>query len=64
MARAVEQERRKEFEEGVAAGKGVVELIGNDVAAFCGDLAKSARTDADVYQEAHQRESRLTPSGD
>jgi DNA-binding ferritin-like protein (Dps family) len=27
------------FEEGVAAGKGVLELIGNDVAAFCDDLA-------------------------
>ena len=26
------------FEEGVAAGKGVIELIGNDVAAFCDDL--------------------------
>lgn len=30
------------FEEGVAAGKGVVELIGKDVAAFCDDLAESA----------------------
>jgi DNA-binding ferritin-like protein (Dps family) len=26
------------FEEGVAGGKGVLELIGNDVAAFCDDL--------------------------
>jgi len=26
------------FEEGVAAGKGVLELIGSDVAAFCDDL--------------------------
>jgi DNA-binding ferritin-like protein (Dps family) len=34
------------FEEGVAAGKGVLELIGNDVAAFCDDLAKDARTSA------------------
>jgi DNA-binding ferritin-like protein (Dps family) len=32
------------FEEGVAAGKGVLELIGNDVAAFCDDLAKDSRT--------------------
>jgi DNA-binding ferritin-like protein (Dps family) len=30
------------FEEGVAAGKGVLELIGNDVAAFCDDLAKDS----------------------
>ncbi|MEA5360414.1 DUF1048 domain-containing protein [Amycolatopsis sp., V23-08] len=26
------------FEEGAAAGKGVLELIGDDVAAFCDDL--------------------------
>jgi DNA-binding ferritin-like protein (Dps family) len=31
------------FEEGVAAGKGVLELIGNDVAAFCDGLAKESR---------------------
>ena len=31
------------FEEGVAAGKGVLELIGNDVAAFCDDLVKDSR---------------------
>ena len=36
------------FEEGVAAGKGVVELIGNDVAAFCDDLVKDSRPGADV----------------
>ena len=29
------------FEEGVAAGKGVLELIGNDVAAFCDGLVKN-----------------------
>ncbi|MFG2530171.1 DUF1048 domain-containing protein [Streptomyces sp. NPDC048516] len=40
------------FEEGVAAGKGVLELIGNDVAAFCDDLIKDAPTYADVYQES------------
>ncbi|MFE9097776.1 DUF1048 domain-containing protein [Streptomyces sp. NPDC007264] len=38
------------FEEGVAAGKGVVELIGTDVAAFCDDLVKDSPTYADVYQ--------------
>ena len=32
------------FEEGVAAGKGVLELIGSDVAAFCDDLAGDSRT--------------------
>ena len=32
------------FEEGVAAGEGVLELIGNDVAAFCDDLVKDGPT--------------------
>lgn len=40
------------FEEGVAAGKGVVELIGTDVAAFCDGLVKDSRTYADIYQES------------
>ncbi|MFE0800613.1 DUF1048 domain-containing protein [Streptomyces sp. NPDC058812] len=40
------------FEEGVAAGKGVLELIGTDVAAFCDGLIKDSRTYADVYQES------------
>lgn len=42
------------FEEGVAAGKGVLELIGNDVAAFCDDLTRDSRTYADIYQERRQ----------
>lgn len=40
------------FEEGVAAGKGVLELIGNDVAAFCDDLIKDSCTYADSYQDS------------
>ena len=40
------------FEEGVAAGKGVLELIGPDVAAFCDDLIKDSRTYAEIYQES------------
>ena len=40
------------FEEGVAAGKGVLELIGTDVAAFCDDLIKDSPTYAEVYQES------------
>ncbi|MET0234866.1 MAG: DUF1048 domain-containing protein [Kibdelosporangium sp.] len=40
------------FEEGVAAGKGVRQLIGQDVAAFCDDLIKDSRTYADIYQES------------
>jgi DNA-binding ferritin-like protein (Dps family) len=39
------------FEEGVAAGKGVLELIGNDVAAFCDDLVSGSRTCAGTRQE-------------
>jgi DNA-binding ferritin-like protein (Dps family) len=31
------------FEEGVAAGKGVLELIGKDVAAFCDGLVKDSQ---------------------
>ncbi|SDY18914.1 DNA-binding ferritin-like protein (Dps family) [Saccharopolyspora shandongensis] len=40
------------FEEGVATNRGVLELIGNDVAAFCDDLVKDSRTYADIYQES------------
>jgi DNA-binding ferritin-like protein (Dps family) len=40
------------FEEGVAAGKGVLQLIGDDVAAFCDGLVKDSPTYADVYQES------------
>ncbi|MDQ7808564.1 DUF1048 domain-containing protein [Amycolatopsis sp. A133] len=45
------------FEEGVAEGKGVLELIGEDVAAFCDDLVKDSRTYADSYQESISGES-------
>ncbi|TMR21335.1 DUF1048 domain-containing protein [Nonomuraea turkmeniaca] len=40
------------FEEGAAAGKGVLELIGDDVAAFADDLIKDSRTYAELYQES------------
>jgi DNA-binding ferritin-like protein (Dps family) len=40
------------FEEGVASGKGVLELIGDDVAAFSDGLVKDSRTYADSYQES------------
>ncbi|MFJ4654862.1 DUF1048 domain-containing protein [Nocardia sp. NPDC088792] len=46
------------FEEGVIAGKGVMELIGNDVAAFCDDLVKDSRTYADIYQESIAEKAR------
>lgn len=40
------------FAEGAASGKGVLQLIGPDVAAFCDDLIKDTRTYADLHQEA------------
>ena len=43
------------FEEGVAADKGVLQLIGTDVAAFCDDLVKDLPTHADVYQQSISR---------
>jgi DNA-binding ferritin-like protein (Dps family) len=48
------------FEEGVAVGKGVLELIGNDVAAFCDDLVKDSRTCTDIYQESTSGEPGTT----
>jgi DNA-binding ferritin-like protein (Dps family) len=45
------------FEEGAAAGKGVLQLIGDDVAAFCDDLVKDSPTYADIYQESISRKS-------
>jgi DNA-binding ferritin-like protein (Dps family) len=40
------------FEQGAADGKGVLDLIGPDVAAFCDDLIKDSPTYADRYQES------------
>jgi DNA-binding ferritin-like protein (Dps family) len=40
------------FEQGVADGKNILELIGSDVAAFADDLIKDVRTHAEVLQEA------------
>ena len=40
------------FEEGAYLGKGVLEVTGNDVAAFCDDLIKDSKTYADIYQES------------
>ena len=44
------------FEEGVAMGKGVLEVTGSDVAAFCDDLIKDSKTYTDIYQESVGRE--------
>lgn len=51
------------FEEGAAAGKGVLELIGSDVAAFCDDLVEDSRTYANVYQESLSKESGTAEQG-
>ncbi|WP_412537927.1 DUF1048 domain-containing protein [Longispora sp. K20-0274] len=40
------------FTEGAASGKGVLRLIGADVAAFCDGLIKDTPTYADLYQQA------------
>ena len=40
------------FEEGAALGKGVLEVTGSDVAAFCDDLIKDTKTYADILQES------------
>jgi DNA-binding ferritin-like protein (Dps family) len=44
------------FEEGAALGKGVLEVTGRDVAAFCDDLIKDSKTHADIYQESVDQE--------
>ncbi len=44
------------FEEGASAGKGVLEVTGSDVAAFCDDLIKDSKTYADIYQESVDKE--------
>ena len=40
------------FEEGAVAGKGVLEVTGSDVAAFCDELIKDSKTYADIYQQS------------
>ncbi len=45
------------FESGAAGGKGVMELIGPDVAAFCDGLIGDSPTYADLYQESVHKES-------
>lgn len=40
------------FEDGVAFGKGVLEVTGSDVAGFCDALIKDSKTYSDIYQES------------
>ncbi len=44
------------FEEGVSLRKGVLEVTGSDVAAFCDDLMKDSKTYADICQESVNQE--------
>jgi DNA-binding ferritin-like protein (Dps family) len=44
------------FEEGAAAGKGVLEVTGRDVAAFCDGLIKDSKTYDDMIRESVDRE--------
>ena len=40
------------FEEGAASGKGVLDVTGRDVAAFCDDLIRGSKTYADICRES------------
>ena len=40
------------FEDGAHMGKDVLEVTGEDVAAFCDELIKDSKTYADLYQES------------
>jgi DNA-binding ferritin-like protein (Dps family) len=42
------------FEEGAAAGKGVLEVTGRDVAAFCDGLIENSKTSADFLESVDQ----------
>lgn len=44
------------FEAGTADGKGVLEITGEDVAAFCDELLRSARTYTEDQREAFNRD--------
>lgn len=44
------------FEEGAILGERVLQVTGNDVAAFCDDLIKDSKTYAEIYQESINQE--------
>jgi DNA-binding ferritin-like protein (Dps family) len=52
------------FEEGAAVGKGVLEVTGRDVAAFCDDLIKDSKTYADLFQASIDQEVARTTKND
>lgn len=44
------------FEEGAALGKGVFEVTGSNVAAFCDNLIKDSKTYTDIYLKSVDQE--------
>ena len=44
------------FQEGAYLGKGVLEVTGNDVAAFCDQLIKDSKTHANIQHESANKE--------
>ncbi|GIO35449.1 hypothetical protein J41TS12_03100 [Paenibacillus antibioticophila] len=40
------------FEEGASLRKGVLEVTGRDVAAFCDELIKGSKTYTDIYEDS------------
>lgn len=46
------------FEEGAASKKGVLEVTGHDVAAFCDELIKDSKTYTDLYQQSVEHKSK------
>ncbi len=44
------------FEEGAALKKGVLDVTGRDVAAFCDELIKDSKTYANIHQESVNQE--------
>jgi DNA-binding ferritin-like protein (Dps family) len=40
------------FEEGAATGRGVIDVVGHDVAAFCDDLIEDSRSTGDGLRSA------------
>lgn len=44
------------FTEGAALGKGVLDVTGRNVAAFCDELIKDSKTYVDIYQETVAKE--------
>ena len=51
------------FEDGAASGKGVLDVTGRDVAAFCDELIRDSTTYAEIYQESVKKKIDRNISG-